>query len=229
LPNASDVLALEPEELAGVLVVFLNSQTASDLGKLHRRNFALAMVQGYPEEVHASVGHALMEAWSWLVREGVVAPRLDNDWDWVFLARRGRSLKSAHDFAAFRKTKALPRDVLHPAIAERTLPAFMRGEYDTAVFQAFREVEVAVRNACGLGPEALGVDLMRKAFAVDGAGPLCDPEAVRAEQQAVSDLFAGAMDGSRTPEAIAMSAWSRPARPSRSSASQATCGVSWIH
>ena len=43
----------------------------------------------------------------------------------------------------------LPKQSLHPTIAERVWPNFIRGEYDTAVFQAFKEVEVAVRAAGG--------------------------------------------------------------------------------
>src|SRR5579864_844926 len=40
-----------------------------------------------------------------------------------------------------------------------------RGHYDTVVFEAFRVVEVAVRDSCGFPPTMLGTDLMRKAFA----------------------------------------------------------------
>ena len=41
----------------------------------------------------------------------------------------------------------LPKGLLHPLVIEKVYAAFLRGEYDTAVFQAFREVEIAIRTA----------------------------------------------------------------------------------
>jgi hypothetical protein len=35
---------------------------------------------------------------------------------------------------------------LHPSNTTRVNATFLRGDYDTAVFQAFKEVEVAVRD-----------------------------------------------------------------------------------
>ena len=113
-----------------------------------------------------------MEAWVWLEREGLIAPRPgEQTHGWVFITRRGALLKKATDLAAFRKANLLPKALLHPVIAQKVWSAFLRGEYDTAVFQAFKEVEVAVRNASGSAPRDLGVDLMRKTFHKD-TGPL---------------------------------------------------------
>jgi len=68
----------------------------------------------------------------------------------------------------------------------------VRGHYDTVVFEAFREVEVAVRQAGGYSNSVLCTDLMRKAFAV-GSGPLCNRALVSSEQEAMSNLFAGSI------------------------------------
>jgi len=46
-----------------------------------------------------------------------------------------------------------------------------------------KAVEVAVREAGGLGADELGVNLMRKAFHIDN-GPLTDMNAERGERQA---------------------------------------------
>lgn len=59
--------------------------------------------------------------------------------------------------------------------------SFMRGEFDTAVFQAVKAAEVAVREAAGFGDSVIGVDLMRKAFDLD-KGPLTDQSAERGER-----------------------------------------------
>ena len=76
--------------------------------------------------------------------------------DWFFLSRRARQFRSREDFDDYRKASLLPKDNLHPLIAAKVYPAFLRGEYDTAVFQAFREVEIAVRTAGGFDSEDCG-------------------------------------------------------------------------
>ena len=74
----------------------------------------------------------------------------------------------------------------------------MRGEYDGAVFQAVKAVEVSVRKASGLGDELVGQALMRKAFSPhDGA--LTDTISERSERQGRSDLFAGAIASYKNP------------------------------
>lgn len=74
---------------------------------------------------------------------------------------------------------------------------FLRGDYDTAVTQAFKEVEVAVRKAGGYADTDLGISLMRKAFG--GKGPLTDLKQPPAEQQARAHLFAGAIGSYKNP------------------------------
>ncbi len=102
-----------------------------------------------------------MEAWSWLQGEGFLVRDADQPADRFFVSRRAKRLKSREDFAAYRKASLLPKGQLHPLIAAKVYPAFLRGEYDTAVFQAFREIEVAVRSAGNFPSELVGVKLMR--------------------------------------------------------------------
>ena len=74
----------------------------------------------------------------------------------------------------------------------------MRGDYDTAVFQGFKEVEIAVRKVGNYANTDRGVDLMRKAFHVQN-GNLTDLNQQQAEKQARSDLFAGAIGSYKNP------------------------------
>jgi hypothetical protein len=65
---------------------------------------------------------------------------------------------------------------------------FRRGDHDVAVFQAFKEVEVAVRHAAnakgaGYADSEVGTTLMRKAFHPE-TGPLADKTLVVAEREA---------------------------------------------
>jgi len=82
VPNAVDLLALEVEELAGVLLIHLKSyegvhgNSVFQNGLIGEKNFIDAQEQrGYgqkPEygDRQPQVNAALMEAWSWLEREG---------------------------------------------------------------------------------------------------------------------------------------------------------------
>jgi uncharacterized protein (TIGR02391 family) len=92
----------------------------------------------------------------------------------------------------------LPREALHSKIADKVWMAFMRGEFDVAAFQAMKAVEVAVREAAGLGNNLIGVSLMREAFAPD-KGSLADTKAERGEQVARMELFAGAIGSYKNP------------------------------
>jgi uncharacterized protein (TIGR02391 family) len=158
-----------------------------------------AIVQGYPREYHMAIREAFAEAWVWLEREGLLVLRPEQDKDVYFVSRRGMRLQSAADIEAYRKANLLPHHLLHPVLVQRVYALFLRGDYDVAIFQAFKEVEIAVRNVGGFNPKDIGTDLMRKAFAV-GSGPLCNSRALPAEQQALSDLFAGAIGVYKNPQ-----------------------------
>jgi uncharacterized protein (TIGR02391 family) len=92
----------------------------------------------------------------------------------------------------------LPRRALHPRIESAVWLAFMRGEFDVAVFQAMKAVEVAVREASGLPDSEVGVHLMRKAFDPKG-GPLTNMASEDGEREALSALFAGAIGCYKNP------------------------------
>jgi uncharacterized protein (TIGR02391 family) len=140
-----------------------------------------------------------MEAWNWMLNNGLLAPTPDDhNGDWVFLTRAAEKLQDASDFERFRKATLVSPKLLHSRIVESAWPTFIRGKHDTAVFEAFKEVEVAVRTACGYDAKAIGVPLMRQAFHVDN-GPLTDKSLPEAERQSLSDLFAGSIGSYKNP------------------------------
>src|SRR5215470_16960647 len=197
IPNPEDVLALEPEDLAGAVLVWLNSIYGPK--KFNRQTVGQAYnsVSGYPYQFQEQILRAIMEAWAWLEREGFLAPDPGQE-GWYFISRRGQRVMQASQMVDYRRSDLLPKKFLHPLIAEKIYPAFLRGDYDTAVFQAFKEVEVRVRGAGGFTATDLGTDLMRKAFHPQN-GPLSDQNAVASERQALSDLFAGAIGSYKNP------------------------------
>jgi len=107
------------------------------------------------------------------------------------------------DLEAYRQGNLLPIALLHPRLSEKVRPMFMRGDYDVAIFQAFKEVEVAVRNTANkkgasYPDDLVGVTLMRKAFHPD-SGTLSDKCLVPAEREADMHLFSGAIGHAKNP------------------------------
>lgn len=202
LPPADEILALEPEELAGFVLSLLCKRGLES--RLSRHNFSLPdSVEKYPQHQREAIREAMMAAWMWLEREGLLAPkpsnpskdpRRDNS-DYYFITKRGK--QAADGFAEYRAGELLPKRQLHGRIAQKVWANFIRGEYDTAVFQAFKEVEVRCREAGNFTDSDLGVKLVRKAFGKDG--PLTDNSANEAEKEALQHLFAGAIGSYKNP------------------------------
>ena len=199
VPDAKALLELEPEELAGVLMERLNSlSTLEQRQRLNRYSYGhVDTVQEYPPDQQKALSQALMEAWVWLEREGLLVPKPGSHGEWMVISRRGQKLQTRDQVDSYRRANRLPRQLLHPRIAQKVWALFLKGDYDTAVFQAFKEVEVEVRKAAKCADADIGVALMRKAF--QKGGPLADATALEAEQQALAHLFAGAIGSYKNP------------------------------
>lgn len=202
LPTPEALIDLEPEELAGYLLETFHSIPEKDRQQRVMRLDWMGgsqPVDDLPANFRERVSMALMEAWSWLERQGLIAPypRRIAEGSY-FITKRGQELRRRADVEAFRKRASLPKDILHPTIQEKSWPAFVRGELDTAIFQAFKEIEVAVREAGSFDPTDLGTDLMRQAFNSNG-GPLTATSEPVPEREALSHLFAGAIGRFKNP------------------------------
>ena len=197
IPDADTVLALEPDELAGVAMELLTNVEPMSASRLHPTAFAHPQTIGlYPEHRRKEVEFALLEAWNWLVQEGLIAPTADAGWH--FITRRGKKLTTRTSLAAYRSTVLLPRKLLHPSISAASWSAFLRGDYDTAVFQSYKELEVKIREAAKAKPEDFGVPLARKAFHPQ-TGPLIDLSATEAERESLMHMVAGAIGSYKNP------------------------------
>jgi len=196
VPNVESLLALEPEELAGFVLQFLST---ADSSQLNSHNFTLPHnVSAYPRERQDEARRALMEAWVWLMGEGLLAPRPDDGGAWVFITRRGQRVANPALLAAYRHANLLPKAQLHPVISQKVWATYLRGDYETAVFQSFKELEVRTRELARLEPTDIGMDLMRKAFK-PLTGPLSDVTTPTGEQEALMHLMAGAIGSYKNP------------------------------
>ena len=199
VPDVEVLVGLEPEELAPSLLKVLQRREAERPYKFHLTNMLSELGPShtelpYPNERREGVQVAVAEAFAWLQSQGLVISSIDGNGShgWCILSRRARKIASEEEFRAFRVSRLLQKEILHASIANTVWQAFMRGEYDVAVFQAMKAVEVRVRDASGLPASLLGVKLMRSAFDTK-AGPLTDTRDEAGEVEAVALLFAGAI------------------------------------
>lgn len=210
VPDTQVLLSMEPEELGAKLLFLLRKRNhhsrkpflfSNLIGELWPQNYPYVPgQQQYPRERQDEINLALAEAWAWLVAQGLLvpAPEQHGGPDWRVLSRRARHFEDETEFARYAVSRMLPKEALHPRISNKAWSAFMRSEFDIAVFQAMKAVEVATREAAGLPNDLTGVKLMRKAFDPNN-GPLSDMEAEDAEREARSALFAGAIGSYKNP------------------------------
>jgi uncharacterized protein (TIGR02391 family) len=202
IPDVNVFLSLEPEEL-GAKLLFIAKQRGDMFSLVgFEQEIWDAAMRGqptYPRNQKATVALALAEAWAWLEAQRLIIPAPDqgHGTSYRVLSRRARRFQSEAEFTSYTVARMLPREALHPKIADKVWMAFMRGEFDVAAFQAMKTVEVTVRETSELPDSLLGVKLMREAFRDNG--PLADMSAEAGERQGRMELFAGAIASYKNP------------------------------
>ena len=205
IPDVDVLCALEPYELGlRMLPALAAFQPATklryDSAQLGLRSFLEATLGSgpqpqsqYPAERRNDVVQAITEAWCWLEGSALLVSHPGYKDPVRQLSRRALQLALEPNPQRAVSAHRLAKDMLHPAIREDDVWAlYHRGKFDTAVFEAMKAVEVAVREAGRFTAADIGSPLMRKAFNVEN-GPLSDLTAEASERQALGDLFAGAM------------------------------------
>ena len=197
IPDVDVLLALEPEELAAKVLFLLRRRGAIQVhfGSLRGElEMAAAREPAFPRHRLREVDLAVAEAFAWLEAQGLVVPAegMNGNNGFKHLSRRAQRFENEHEFTDYRNARLLPKELLHPMIATTVWLSFMRGAYETAVFEAMREVEIAVRTVADYKASDHGMPMMRNAFNPDN-GPLTDMSVDSAERQAMRELFVGAI------------------------------------
>jgi uncharacterized protein (TIGR02391 family) len=204
MPDPEVLLALEPEELAAKMIFLIRQREGTSMfnvGSLRNELWTKNLGQPlYPVNRKTEIDLAIAEALAWLEVQGLIvsADSANGPNGWRHFSRRARRFESEADVDQFLIARRLPRDVLHPRVANAVWQEFIRGQYDVAVFQAMKAVEVAVREAGRMPSSLLGVKLMRAAFNPKD-GPLTDSNAEEGEKVARMELFAGAIGSYKNP------------------------------
>lgn len=195
-PNIDVLLDFQPEELGAHIIQAMRPNPQQSVSRGHVKavfypNQHPYASEGFPRQRNQEVERAIFEAWAWLEAQGfLIWQDMTNGANgYRVLSRRAEQI-SAEQFHDFAAALALPREIIHASIRDHVWSDFIRGHYDAAALHAARHVEIAVRNACGLGPEHYGRDLMIEAFHSD-RGTLRDSAAVPSERKARMNLFLG--------------------------------------
>ncbi len=203
------LISLSAEELASTVLFLLRKIPQNEnrgmfnLNSLasefdHRNNW-----QGniYPEDRIEAVKGAFYEAWAWLESQALLIwPDGSNgQMGWRKLSRRAKAFENENEFLSFATGQQLRPEMLHKNISMAVWRAFSRGEFDVAIFQAMKAVEVSVQVASKLPANLFGVKLMREAFNVE-RGPLTDLTLEVPEREALMALFAGAIGWFKNPQ-----------------------------
>lgn len=195
IPSIDVLTALEPDELGLRLLPWIASFPGGNRQIEWALEEATKVFPGHGREFGLM---AIREAWAWLEGAALLipAPRYSGDGLKV-LSRHAARLAREPDPKRALSARHLPKDSLNPTIREDVWSLYHRGKYDTAVFEAMKAVEVAVRVASGLASE-IGTALMRRAFD-KATGPLSDMTMPEAEREARAHLFAGAIGSYKNP------------------------------
>lgn len=203
IPDAEALIALEPDELGLMLLPILRLSMRdgfgldSLIGQIVGPKFPSQFQDIYPRQYRDKIELALREAWAWLIGAALLIPSPRYNGGVFMLSRRAEKLARESDPKRAHSARKLPKDVLHPSIREDVWQLYHRGKYDTAVFEAMKAVEVAVREAGSFEPKDIGVPLIRRAFGKNG--PLRDPTAEIPEADGLEHLFAGAIGSYKNP------------------------------
>jgi uncharacterized protein (TIGR02391 family) len=209
LPDADALLALSPEDLAPIVLrtvvegakngvpIQADSVTYEIFGP--RQHIYQARFPPYrKKEIDALVA----EAWHVLTAGRLLVPEpgYNGTIGFMQLASRGKqALASPQAFRGFTGGSSLPKEMLHPSIADAVWKALARGDLENAVLDAFKAVEVAVRQAGGFSDTDVGTQLMRRAFDANN-GPLADKAIPVPEREALAHIFVGAIGYYKNPQ-----------------------------
>lgn len=202
VPDVDVLLAMEPEELGAKLLFLIRSREGAAM--FHPGNYSTELRGDHQNpgyNLDDRVLLALNEAWGWLEAQGltVAEPSTNGQNGWRRLSRRARRYESEAHLESFRASLALPKEILDPRIRERVWLAFVRGEYDVAVFHAMKEAEVVLRAAAGASADLPAVKLARMAFD-PRTGSLTDLSSTESEREMRAHFVAGALGCYKNPQ-----------------------------
>lgn len=126
IPDPEVLIAMRPDELAGLLIEHINALDAHEQSNLHRENKCKQIARWYPTQHQDAVLTALRVAWHWLDRKGLLIPK--GDPGWFDISEEGRRIKTAADLQTY-----LDRMTPPPQLADNSAVPIDLGESKSSV------------------------------------------------------------------------------------------------
>jgi uncharacterized protein (TIGR02391 family) len=201
---------MTPDEFAWALLEDMQARLKDPIsgmanrGSLAESIISVGIYQSNPQPMHEfaqRVNKAGREAFALLEKWGVAeaAEGMNGRNGYMVLTDKGKSTTERTDFERIRVRCLLREEMLHPLLRGKIFGYFAGDDLGTSVFEAFKLVEIEVREAGRFPAKEHGKALMFKAFAI--GGPLAKPGQGKADSEALSGLFAGALHRFRNPGA----------------------------
>jgi hypothetical protein len=153
--SPENIPALTPEELAYALLEDMQARLGQPvMGMLNRNSVAEGVMSvgsfqsiRDPRELAARINKAAREAIALLERWNLAEPADDINGrnGYMVLTEKGKTTRERTDFERIRVRGFLREELLHPLLQGRIYSYFAGDDPGTAVFEAFKTVEIEVR------------------------------------------------------------------------------------
>ena len=198
-PKFEDIENSRPDDLGAEIVLDLQKKSSKEF--FSPSGYPLDLAKLYQQERPSpQFSSAVHEAINWALRELLLVrhPQSDHPSEGLTLSRRGLTFTRG-DIERLRLERILPDLLLHDRVRRVCLDIFNRGHHQAAVFEAFRILEVVIREAAGYGQDEFGKSMINDAFNEKTNGPLVDDTAPESEQRAMRFLMVGSNGLFRNP------------------------------
>jgi uncharacterized protein (TIGR02391 family) len=201
--SPENILSMTQEELAYALLEDMQARLENPVNGMVNRHHVgtnLFSVGAF----HSNSGNSVRDLANRIDKLGRDALALLEKWDlaepaddmngrngYVVLTEKGKGTTERTDFERVRVRGLLREEMLHPRLHGKIYDYFAADDFGTAVFEAFKTVEIEVRAAGGYDEKNFGKTLMFKAFAPNGR--LTRPADDKTDCEALAGLFAGAL------------------------------------
>jgi len=190
--TAEEIAQSRPDELGTHIILDLQNKRRPD-EFFSPSNYANDLARQYGADMPSrEFSSAVHEALAWMQRELLLVRNHKSmpPSDALMLSRSGSTF-TVDDLPRMRIERILPEFLLHYRLRSVCMDIFNSGHYQAAVFEAFRVLEVTIRERANYNETDYGTDMISRAFN-DQRGPLRDQTATEAERQAMQRLMSGA-------------------------------------